>query len=95
MTTTADLRAIADSRSTLYKLLSRLYLEEVDAETLKALCALQLENAPEAIAEPAARLRARCEAILRDFGVLPPEETLGAGSGTPRPLQPRQSLPSL
>lgn len=63
MTTTADLRAIADSRSTLYKLLSRLYLEEVDAETLKALCALQLENAPEAIAEPAARLRARCEAM--------------------------------
>lgn len=39
--------------------------------------------------------RRAAEAILRDFGVLPPEETLGAGSGTPRPLQPRQSLPSL
>ena len=49
MTPTTDLRAIADSRSTLYKLLSRLYLEEVDAETLKALCALRLENAPDAI----------------------------------------------
>lgn len=63
MTPTTDLRAIADSRSTLYKLLSRLYLEEVDAETLKALCALRLENAPDAIAAPAARLRARCEAM--------------------------------
>lgn len=66
MTTTADLRAIADSRATLYKLLSRLYLEEVDAETLKALCALRFENAPEAIAAPAARLRARCEAMTDD-----------------------------
>lgn len=39
--------------------------------------------------------RRAAEAILRDFGVLPPGETLGAGSGTPRALQPRQSLPTL
>lgn len=39
--------------------------------------------------------RRAAEAILLDFGVLPPGETLGAGSGTPRPLRPRQSLSSL